>query len=202
MSDEYISLKELKESTGAIREIVVPYLEKAGIEIRRFHNRKGLYIAAKDAEKAREAIRLRGEFAVNIDGTLEQQRVEIPEEVISDAVEIVAPRSHQEPAVAVAIDAGRVEITPEIRAILEDRTKTKKVPLAPILEQLRQEGKPEGPAVDFDALKEQPILIHPSNCAGPRGCLESDEALHLFRAEDLVEELRRRGWEVSCTKSI
>lgn len=94
------------------------------------------------------------------------------------------------PAVAVAIDAGREEITPEIRATLEDRTKTKKVPLAPILEQLGQEGKPEGPAVDYEALKEQEAEV------AVRGILAQ------FEDEALVAELRRRGWTVSCTKSI
>ncbi len=94
------------------------------------------------------------------------------------------------PAGAVAIEADRVEITPEMRAILNDRTKTKKVPLAPILEQLAQEEKPEGPAVDYDALKEQEAEV------AVRGILAQ------FEDKALAAELRRRGFEVTATKTV
>lgn len=49
---------------------------------------------------------------------------------------------------------------------------------------------PEGPVVDFEALKEREAEV------AVRGILSQ------FEDEALVAELRRRGWEVSCTKSI
>lgn len=62
--------------------------------------------------------------------------------------------------------------------------------------------EPAAPAVDYEALKDQGLLIHQSNATGPSGCLENQEALRLYSDEALVEELRVRGWTVSCTKSI
>ena len=126
------------------------------------------------------------------------------------------------PAGAVMIDDARVEIPAEATEAVPSFVGPKAAPtfeeIEAIVEAEKSRGynedvarkareaatpkEPTAPSVDYDALKDQGILIHPSNCAGPSGCLEGPEALDLFSAEDLVRELRRRGWEVSCTKSI
>lgn len=64
---------------------------------------------------------------------------------------------------------------------------TIRIPLAPIIEACRQEDEHAGPAVDFDGIREAEKAV-----AG----------LGSFDDQQLADELRRRGYEVTATKTV
>lgn len=179
--NDLISIAELKKSVGLEEGTLVNgRLRAAGIESIKVPGKKGLWIRKEDVARAAEVVRPRQEISAEASEELTKVR-RIP---FADAVEIEAPGSHPELAVNIDGTLGNpFHVTEEEKKLLNRVASS-------------------APAVDYDALKDQGILIHRGNCDGPCGYLESDEALHYYREEDLVKELRRRGWEVSCTKSI